>query len=100
MRHCAGTGPLVLNPSRPKPATSKISFNQLNRLTGYRIKYLKVEAETGEEVVSEDIVNAYALDKEALIEATREEFEDLALESTRASRSTSSSRSRKSTHVI
>lgn len=41
------------------PATSeseKISFSQLNRKTGHRIKYLKVDADTGEEVPNEDIV--------------------------------------------
>jgi hypothetical protein len=40
------------------PATSeseKISFNQLNRATGHRIKYLKVDADTGEEVVLDSV---------------------------------------------
>jgi hypothetical protein len=35
------------------PATSeseKISFNQLNKQTGHRIRYLKVDADTGDEV--------------------------------------------------
>lgn len=44
------------------PATSeseKISFNQLNRATGHRIKYLKVDADTGEEVANEDIVKGF-----------------------------------------
>jgi DNA end-binding protein Ku len=44
------------------PATSeseKISFNQLNRKTGHRIKYAKVDADTGEEVLNEDIVKGY-----------------------------------------
>jgi DNA end-binding protein Ku len=43
------------------PATSeseKISFNQINKKTGQRIRYLKVDAETGEEVASEDITRA------------------------------------------
>jgi DNA end-binding protein Ku len=38
------------------PATSdseKISLNQINRTTGHRINYVKVDAETGEEVLSE-----------------------------------------------
>jgi DNA end-binding protein Ku len=46
------------------PATSeseKISFNQLNRKTGHRIKYTKVDADTGEEVPNEDIVKATCL---------------------------------------
>jgi DNA end-binding protein Ku len=68
------------------PATSeseKISFNQLNRQTGHRIKYLKVDADTGEEVSNEDIVKAYPLDKETFIEVSKEELEEIALESTR-----------------
>ena len=39
------------------PATSeseKISFNQLNRKTGHRIKYAKVDADTGEVVAKAD----------------------------------------------
>jgi non-homologous end joining protein Ku len=44
---------LVTCPVALYPATSeseKISFNQVNRQTGHRIKYLKVDADTGEEV--------------------------------------------------
>ena len=50
---------LVTCPVALYPATSeseKISFNQLNRKTGHRIKYSKVDADTGEEVANEDIV--------------------------------------------
>ena len=50
---------LVTCPVALYPATSdteKVSFNQINRKTGHRIKYLKVDAETGDEVTSEDIV--------------------------------------------
>jgi DNA end-binding protein Ku len=77
---------LVTCPVALYPATSeseKISFNQLNRKTGHRIKYAKVDADTGEEVASEDIVKAYALDKDNFIEVSKEELEELALESTR-----------------
>ncbi|MCS3445914.1 MULTISPECIES: non-homologous end joining protein Ku [Bradyrhizobium] len=77
---------LVTCPVALYPATSeseKISFNQLNRATGHRIKYLKVDAETGDEVPSEDIVKGYALDKDTFIEVTKEELENVALESTR-----------------
>src|ERR1700744_5320663 len=77
---------LVTCPVALYPATSeseKISFNQLNRQTGHRIRYLKVDADTGEEVANEDIVKAYALDKETFIEVTKEELEEVALESTR-----------------
>ncbi|MHC2581670.1 DNA end-binding protein Ku [Bradyrhizobium diazoefficiens] len=77
---------LVTCPVALYPATSeseKIGFNQLNRATGHRIKYLKVDADTGEEVPSEDIVKGYELDKGQYIEVTKEELEEVALESTR-----------------
>jgi DNA end-binding protein Ku len=77
---------LVTCPVALYPATSeseKISFNQLNKQTGHRIKYVKVDADTGEEVPNEDIVKGYALDKETFIEVSKEELEEIALESTR-----------------
>ena len=77
---------LVTCPVALYPATSeseKISFNQLNRQTGHRIKYLKVDSDTGEEVANEDIVKGYALDKDTFIEVSKEELENVALESTR-----------------
>src|ERR1700744_3821306 len=77
---------LVTCPVALYPATSeseKVSFNQLNKQTGHRIKYLKVDADTGEEVPNEDIVKGYALDKETFIEVSKEELDELALESTR-----------------
>src|SRR5215467_6968605 len=77
---------LVTCPVALYPATSEseeISFNQLNRKTGHRIKYLKVDADTGDEVSNEDIVKGYALDRETFIEVTKEELENVALESTR-----------------
>ena len=75
------TCPVALYPATSK--SEKISFNQLNRNTGHRIKYLKVDSDTGEEVANEDIVKAYALDKETFIEVSKEELEEIALESTR-----------------
>ena len=77
---------LVTCPVALYPATSeseKISFNQLNRQTGHRIKYLKVDADTGDEVPNEDIVKGYQLEKDQFIEVTKEELEEVALESTR-----------------
>src|SRR6201996_3057900 len=77
---------LVTCPVALYPATSeseKVSFNQLNKQTGHRIKYVKVDADTGEEVPNEDIVKGYALDKETFIEVSKEELDELALESTR-----------------
>jgi DNA end-binding protein Ku len=77
---------LVTCPVALYPATSeseKISFNQLNRQTGHRIRYLKVDADTGEEVPNEDIVKGYQLEDDQFIEVTKEELEEIALESTR-----------------
>src|SRR3954465_2925569 len=77
---------LVTCPVALYPATSEsenISFNQLNRQTGHRIKYLKVDAETGDEVPNEDIVKGYQIEKDQFIEVTKEELEEVALESTR-----------------
>src|SRR5208337_2314834 len=53
---------LVSCPIALFPATSereKISFHQLNKNTGHRIKYRKVDAESGEEVDSTDIIKGY-----------------------------------------
>jgi DNA end-binding protein Ku len=77
---------LVTCPVALYPATSeseKVSFNQLNRKTGHRIKYAKVDADTGEEVANEDIVKGYKVDTDTYVEVTNEELENVALESTR-----------------
>lgn len=76
---------LVTCPVALYPATSdteKVSFNQINRKTGHRIKYAKVDADSGEEVASEDIVKGYKVDTDTYIEVSKDELEDLALEST------------------
>src|SRR3989440_6484390 len=77
---------LVTCPVALFPATSdseKISFNQINRNTGHRIKYMKVDAETGEEVSSEDIMKGYKVDTDTYIEVSRDELDNIALKSTR-----------------
>ncbi len=77
---------LVTCPVALYPATSeseKVSFNQLNRKTGHRIKYAKVDADTGEEVENEDIIKGFKVDTDTYIEVTKEELENVALESTR-----------------
>jgi DNA end-binding protein Ku len=77
---------LVTCPVALYPATSeseKITFNQLNRKTGHRIKYAKVDADTGEEVANEDIVKGYKVDTDTFVEVSKEELENVALESTR-----------------
>ena len=77
---------LVTCPVALFPATSeseKVSFNQINKNTGHRIKYTRVDAETGEEVVNEDIVKGYKVDTDTYIEVTKDELDNIALESTR-----------------
>ncbi len=77
---------LVTCPVALYPATSdvdKISFNQINKNTGHRIKYARVDAETGEEVPNEDIIKGYKVDTDTYIEVTKDELENVALESTR-----------------
>src|SRR6201747_2559213 len=75
------TCPVALFPATSE--TEKISFNQINRNTGHRIKYQKVDAETGDEVTSEDIVKGYKVDTDSYLEVSKEELENIALESTR-----------------
>jgi DNA end-binding protein Ku len=77
---------LVTCPVALYPATSdteKVSFNQINRKTGHRIKYAKVDADTGEEVANDDIMKGYKVDTDTYIEVTKDELDELALESTR-----------------
>jgi DNA end-binding protein Ku len=77
---------LVTCPVALFPATSdseKVSFNQINRKTGHRIKYAKVDADTGEEVAADDIMKGYKVDTDTYIEVSKDELDDIALESTR-----------------
>jgi DNA end-binding protein Ku len=77
---------LVTCPVALYPATSdseKISFNQINRKTGHRIKYAKVDADTGEEVLNDDIMKGFKVDTDTYIEVSKDELENIALESTR-----------------
>ena len=77
---------LVSCPIALFPATSereKISFHQINKSTGHRIKYRKVDAETGEEVDAGDIIKGYEVAKGDYIELEPEELEAVAIESKR-----------------
>jgi len=67
------------------PATSaseRVSFNQINKNTGNRIRYKKVDAETEEEVGSEDIIKGYQVDKNVYVTVEDEEIEALRVEAT------------------
>ena len=77
------------------PATSaseRVSFNQLNKNTGNRIRYKKVDAETDEEVDSADIIKGYQVDKNVYVTVEDEEVEALRVEAATPSKSTSSCR--------
>ena len=68
------------------PATSereKISFHQLNKGTGHRIRYRKVDAETGDEVEQADIIKGFEVNKGEYVELDPEELEAVAIESKR-----------------
>ena len=77
---------LVSCPISLFPATSereKISFHQLNKETGNRIRYRKVDADTGDEVEQENIIKGYEVGKGEYIELDPEELEAVAIESKR-----------------
>jgi Ku protein len=77
---------LVSCPVALFPASSereKISFNQINKKTGNRIRYRKVDAETGNEVDSSEIIKGYEVGKGQYIEIEPEELEAIAIESKR-----------------
>ena len=77
---------LVSCPVALFPASSereKISFNQINKKTGNRIRYRKVDADTGDEVDSADIIKGYEVGKGQYIEFQPEELEAIAIESKR-----------------
>jgi len=77
---------LVSCPISLFPATSereKISFHQLHKQTGNRIKYKKVDAETGRAVDPDDIIKGYEVSKGEYIELEPDELDAIALESKR-----------------
>ena len=77
---------LVSCPIQLFPAASereKVRFHQINRNTGNRIRYRKVDAETEDEVSSEDIAKAYEVSKGNYIEMEPEELEAVEIETSR-----------------
>jgi DNA end-binding protein Ku len=77
---------LVSCPIALYPATSereKISFHQLNKETGNRIRYRKVDAETGDEVEQAAIIKGFEVNKGEYVELDPEELEAVAIESKR-----------------
>jgi len=73
--------PIALFPANSE--REKISFHQLNKNTGNRIRYRKVDAETGDEIESSDIIKGYEVGKGEYLELEPEELEAVAIESKR-----------------
>jgi len=76
---------LVSCPIALTPATSsseKVSFRQVNKETGNRIRYKKVDSETDEEVASDDIGKGYEVAKDEYLIMDDEELDAVELEST------------------
>jgi DNA end-binding protein Ku len=77
---------LVSCPIALSPATSeveKIRFNQINPATGNRISLKTFDAETGEPVERADIVKGYQYDKGQYVIVSKEELDEIQIESTR-----------------
>ena len=77
---------LVSCPIALYPATSereKIHFHQVNKNTGNRIQYRKVDSDTGREVDRENIIKAFEKSKGEYIPVEPEELEAVAIESKR-----------------
>jgi DNA end-binding protein Ku len=77
---------LVSCPISLFPATSdsdKVAFHQINKKTGNRIRYRKIDEGTGEEVPADQIIKGYEVGKGQYIEITDDELNAIALESTR-----------------
>lgn len=77
---------LVSCPIALYPATSereKIHFHQLNRKTGNRIQYKKVDSDTGRAVDKDDIIKAYEKSKGEYIAVEPEELEAVEIETKR-----------------
>ena len=62
-------------------ASERVSFNQINKNTGNRIRYKKVDAETDVEVESADIIKGYQVEKNVYLQVEDEEIEALQIES-------------------
>ena len=77
---------LVSCPIALFPATSereKIRFHQINKDSGHRIKYQKVDADSGDEVDAENVIKGYEVGKGEYLEIEPEELEAVAIESKR-----------------
>jgi Ku protein len=77
---------LVSCPIALYPATSereKIRFHQLHKQNGHRIRYKKIDEDTGREVENDDIVKGYEVSKGEYVEIEPEELEAVEIQSKR-----------------
>ena len=77
---------LVSCPIQLFPAASereKVRFHQLNKDTGNRIRYVKVDAESGDEVAADDIIKGYEVSKGNYVEIEPDELDAVEIDSTR-----------------
>jgi DNA end-binding protein Ku len=77
---------LVSCPILLYPATSqreKVHFHQLHKQTGNRIRYKKIDSDTGREVEQDDIIKGYEVSKGNYIELEPEELEAVGRSSAR-----------------
>jgi len=75
---------LVSCPIQLFPATSereKVSFNQINKVTGHRIRYRRVDDVSGQEVPADQITKGYEIAKGEYVPITDEELAGVAIES-------------------
>jgi DNA end-binding protein Ku len=71
--------PVALYPATTE--TEKTRFHQINRRTGNRIRYVKVDVGTGEEVDGSDVIMGYEIAKGRYVPISGEEFDAIAPES-------------------
>jgi DNA end-binding protein Ku len=72
--------PIALTPA--SSSTEKVSFRQINKATGNRVRYKKVDSETEEEVSGDEIGKGYEVAKNEYLIMDEEELEAVQLEST------------------
>lgn len=63
--------------------SGNVSFRQINSKTGSRIKYLRVDSETGREVPWEQIAKGYEVDKDTILPVGEDELKRVAGENAR-----------------
>jgi DNA end-binding protein Ku len=72
--------PIALTPATS--TTEKVSFRQINKETGNRVRYKKVDSDTDEEVTGDQIGKGYEVAKNEYLIMDDEELEAVQLEST------------------